>query len=157
MYSGNMIFSDFIFSPDPYLLKAQSTLEDGVFLTNVSGEGEFEGENAFSKYKRLKEIFSAGETAWLRMPMIKPLKAKLVELTLTEDARENMIGYSFRFQEVKEEYSSKNEMSFISVGEQKSVWDIEKDYAADAERILELNESISDCYDVHSGERIRIS
>ena len=89
--------------------------------------------------------------------MIKPLKAKLVELTLTEDARENMIGYSFRFQEVKEEYSSKNEMSFISVGEQKSVWDIEKDYAADAERILELNESISDCYDVHSGERIRIS
>lgn len=157
MYSGNMIFSDFIFSPNPYLLKAHSSLEEGVFLTSVSGEGEFEGENAFAKYKRLKEIFSAGETAWLRMPLIKPLKAKLVELTLSEDAVENKLGYTFRFQEVKEEYEPKNEMSFISVGEQKSVWDIERDYAADAEKILELNENISDCYDVHSGERIRIS
>lgn len=157
MYSGSMSFSDFIFSPNPYLLKAQSVLEDGVFLTNVSGEGEFEGETAFAKYKTLKEIFTRGDTAWLRMPMIKPLKAKLVELTLLEDARENMISFSFRFQEVKEEYIKNSEISYIKVEEEKSLWDIERKYGVACADLLGLNPDISDCYDIDEGERIRIA
>lgn len=156
MYSGNVSFSDFVFSPNPYLLNVQSSFENDAFSTSVSGEGEFEGSGAFAQYKRLKEIFTKGETAWLRMPMLKPLKAKLIELGLKEDARENMVGYSFRFQEIVESFNKSDEISFVTVESEKSLWDIEKNYGTSVERLLELNDCVCDCYDIKTGDKIRI-
>lgn len=157
MYSGNVKFSEFIFNPNPYLIKVESSYGEGASSTAVSGEGEFKGTNAFSKYKLLKELFMKGESAWLRLPKVKPLFAKLIGLNLIEDARENMVSYSFRFQEVEEKYTKPSEISYIVADDEKSLWDIERKYGVDVKTLLELNPEFPDCYSFATGDRIRIA
>lgn len=157
MYSGNITFSDFVFEPNPYLMNVESNYADDEFSTAVSGEGEFSGSDAFFKFKLLKEVFLRGETAWLRMPMVKPLRAKLIELNLKEDARENKLSYYFKFQEVKEKNNSSTPISYATVSDEASLWDIEKIYGVDVAELLELNPDFPDCYCIEKGKRIRIA
>lgn len=157
MYGSNIMFADFEFSPNPYLIKIESVYDSQAVSSTVSGEGEFTGENAFSKYKFLKEIFLKGEAKWLRIPKVKPIFAKLMALDLIQNAKENMVSYSFRFEEVAEKYIKPDEISYAEIAEEKSLWDIERNYGVAVETLLELNPEIPDCYSVNKGGMIRIA
>lgn len=157
MFNGLITFSDYVFSNNPYLINIKSSLENGGAATTVSGEGEFIGEDAFQQYKILKDIFLKGKSAWLRLPKAAPIKAKLTELNLMENARENMVSYSFSFEEVKEKYSEKIQVTYAEVKEEKSLWDIERIYGVSVSRIFELNPRLSSCYDILPGDKIRIA
>ena len=71
----------------------------GLSYRVMEGEGVFEGENAYSEFKKLATIFYQGGPGMLVHPVWQASNAYFVALELTQQPLENYVRYRFEFWE----------------------------------------------------------
>ena len=127
----------------------------------VSGMGEFFGENCFSQYKSLFELFkNSNDSSYLVIPNIDPFLAFFKSLKFLGDPSPNLLTYSFLFwEDIKDIY--KNEINvktdFYIADENENLWDISLKYNLNINDLLELNPFIRDPKEIlDEGERIAL-
>ena len=71
----------------------------GLSYRVMEGEGVFEGENAYSEFKKLATVFYQGGPGMLVHPVWQASNAYFVALELTQQPLENYVRYRFEFWE----------------------------------------------------------
>jgi len=146
---------------DFYIPKAGSVLQNYRRRKRViSGTGEFFGEDCFSQYENLFEIFkNSNGSSYLVIPNIDPFPAVFKNLKLLGDPSPNVVTYSFTFwEDTKDIY--KNEINIIknfhvTYGNE-SLWNISLKYNLNINDLLDLNSFIKDPKEILK-EGLRIS
>lgn len=146
---------------DIYIPKAGSVFQNYRRRKRIaSGTGEFFGEDCFSQYKDLFEVFkNSNDSSYLVIPNIDPFLATFKSLKLLGDPSPNMVTYSFTFwEDTKDIY--KNEINvikdfYITDGNE-SLWDISLEYNLNINDLLDLNPFIRDPKEILE-EGVRIS
>lgn len=70
----------------------------------LRGEGEFVGDDAYEKFRKLAEMFYSDEPRILVHPIWQCAPAWLVSLKLRQEPRKNYVSYEFEFWECFEGY-----------------------------------------------------
>ena len=153
---GKMSFKDFIFPINPRIIRishqriaakadvpyGKSVVEDlGSKGRIISGEGEFCGEGCIRDFLRLREVMDRGGSGILYLPSQSPIRAVFEMLELTAADAENVISYSFRFEECAENEVCQSEYIIDGDGIS-SLWDISYRYNIGIDRLAALNDHI---------------
>ena len=127
----------------------------------VSGTGEFFGEECFSQYKSLFDLFkNSNDSGYLVIPNIDPFLAFFKSLKLLGDPSPNLLTYSFLFwEDTKDIY--KNEINvktdFYIAGEDENLWGVSLKYNLNINDLLDLNPFVKDPKEIlDEGERIAL-
>ncbi len=156
---GKMSFGSFIFPINPYLLKithrrtvakaavpygypAVSDMGGGV--CEISGEGEFCGEDCVQQFAALRQYFENGGSHILYIPSEVPMLAVPVSLTLTGKDIENVIQYSFVFEGSEESgcLSQVKNLTRRTADGQKRLWDYANESGLSIETLKRLNPDV---------------
>ncbi|MBQ5562141.1 MAG: DNA circularization N-terminal domain-containing protein [Clostridia bacterium] len=152
---GKMSYKDFIFPVNPYLIKisrkkntavhkipfyADKVMDLGEQNRVITGEGEFFGSDCLEQFERLKEVFASKNGGILYIPSQKPLLAVFDSLELIAQDIQNVIKYSFRFIEIKD--NDNNIPEYIISDGNKSLWDYSYLFGIDIETLVRINTDI---------------
>lgn len=167
-----MRFKDFEFSVNPQKMQIKSSskiekvqtslnemsLENFIANPNViSGEGSFVGKDCQAEFQKLYEIFETGQAGELIFSGSQPLKALMTKLTKNLDSYEDVVFYEFEFVEVPKLKKMKNAwQSEYIIKDGETLWHVANYFNISIEFLMELNEHISNPFNVKKGDKVII-
>ena len=82
-----------------YYTQDGNTYFDGMgeMKRKITGSGVFSGENAYTEFKKLIDLFEQGEAGNLEHPVWGIRFCYLTGMELTQEPREDYVSYSFEF------------------------------------------------------------
>jgi len=113
----------------------------------LTGSGVFVGKKAYEHMKKLVEVYLQEEPGLLYHPVLELKRAYFEELELTEEPRENYVGYRFSFREesgdeaVKQTVSRDQRYIYTAAGGE-TIWDVAAVYKVTADSLMERNPHI---------------
>lgn len=159
-------------------------LEDmGLTRRVMKGEGEFTGADAYDQFKALATVFYSEGPGPLIHPVWQASNAYFVELSLSQEPRQDYVRYTFTFWESYDGYGGKTrlaqekkETSGAAAGAGKgapaaaresavvrhkvkkgeSLWKIARDYGVELQTILTLNPQIKNPNLILVGQEVRV-
>lgn len=141
------------------LPRAGCVLQDfGPCSREVSGEGDFSGEEFQKEFAQLLELYRKGEAALLSLPGCEPFPARLQTLDCTRGPYSNLIHYSFLFWEEgsAEQRLEAPAAQTHTVSEGETLWGIAASYGTTADDLAAKNPSIRRPDRLTPGEQVRL-
>lgn len=158
-------------------------LEDmGLTRRVMKGEGEFVGEDAYDQFKALATEFYSEGPGPLIHPVWQGSNAYFVELSLSQEPRQDYVRYTFTFWESYDGYGEKagltqekgaseaaagtgNSVQTAArenggvrhkVKKGESLWKIARDYGVELAALLKLNPGIKNPNLIYAGQKVRV-
>lgn len=158
-------------------------LEDmGLTRRVMKGEGEFVGEDAYDQFKALATEFYSEGPGPLIHPVWQGSNAYFVELSLSQEPRQDYVRYTFTFWESYDGYGGKagltqekgaseaaagtgNSVQTAArenggvrhkVKKGESLWKIARDYGVELAALLKLNPGIKNPNLIYAGQEVRV-
>lgn len=155
----------------------------GLTRRVMKGEGEFTGADAYDQFKALATVFYSEGPGPLIHPVWQASNAYFVELSLSQEPRQDYVRYTFTFWESYDGYGGKNGLtrekeetgtvSGVGNGGQEkagpgsgevrhkvkkgeSLWRIARDYGVELQTILNLNPQIKNPNLIFVGQEVRV-
>lgn len=129
----------------------------GKELCRISGEGVLFGPNCIEQYQRLEKLQLYHTPSKLVLPKMQPIYAYLRELSLSAEAKDDILRYRFVFMETKSPHRALQGVQYyVTVSQGESLWDISYTFGRPIEALTALNPQISLIDDIDEGERVRI-
>lgn len=119
----------------------------------ISGSGKLTGDNARQCAHSLMRIFKSKGSGYLFAPDISPMKAFFSELSISYNASENCVSYSFTFVEDSENKSFSFDFGYTYALEGENLYDISNRTDVAVEKLFEYND-YADLFSVSEGDRI---
>lgn len=154
----------------------------GLTRRVMKGEGEFVGADAYDQFKALATVFYSEGPGPLIHPVWQGANAYFVELSLSQEPRQDYVRYTFTFWESYDGYGGKNGLTQeketpgaaagtgngaqmaawegdgvrhrVKKGE--SLWKIARDYGVPIQAILDLNPQIKNPNLILVGQEVRV-
>lgn len=145
----------------------------------MKGEGEFIGEDAYSQFGQLANVFYSGGPGQLIHPLWQAANAYFVSLRLEQEPLRDYVRYSFEFWEEANYYrgevrtwSSQNTQSsgtaqtsqstqtipvYYQVVKGDTLWAIASRYGMALSDLIALNPQIKNPNLIHIGDEVRVS
>lgn len=155
----------------------------GLTRRVMKGEGEFVGADAYDQFKALATVFYSEGPGVLIHPVWQASNAYFVELSLSQEPRQDYVKYTFTFWESYDGYEGKTGLIqerqetgaaagtgnggrgvFPSgsgevrhrVKKGESLWKIARDYGVELQAILDLNPQIKNPNLILVGQEVRV-
>ena len=165
-----MRFRDFVFPADPGKLEtvyrrrvtetalpgASSAADGGSLCREITGSGEFVGEDAAAQFEALQHAMEAGGPGLLCLPGQRPFLALAEMLELTGKHHPNALGYTFRFVEAepkKEEFLPE----YVTAEEGETLWDIAWRFGRNIDDMVRVNNHVPKIRRLRAGEKIYVA
>lgn len=114
----------------------------GPRATEVSGEGELFGAQAYVWYHRLAQLHREGGAGLLYLPGEQPFYARFADFSVCAQPGEQGLFYTFLFVEDTQAASCGALTVYHTVSEGETLFDIAARYGADVGALLEKNPGI---------------
>lgn len=155
----------------------------GLTRRVMKGEGEFVGEGAYDQFKALATTFYSEGPGPLIHPVWQAANAYFVELSLSQEPRQDYVRYTFTFWESYDGYEGKTGLNqgkeetgtaaqagkggqvkavsgsgeiWHRVRKGESLWKIARNYGVELQRLLELNPRIKNPNLILAGQEVRV-
>lgn len=163
-----MSYKGFIFDVNPSSIKAElskSIAKKSILFKSgraqemcfepakISGSGRFTGDNARQCAHNLMRVFKSRGPAYLLAPDIPPMKAYFSDLSISYNADENCVSYSFAFIEDSEDKQFSYDFGYTYALEGENLYDISNRTDVDIERLFEYND-YPDLFSVSEGDKV---
>lgn len=153
-----MSYKGFIFEVNPGVIKikhrsrlvqsavpygSDSVRNLGRRASEVSGEGEFIGENCTEQFERLRQTFCDEGSGLLLLPGFEPMYAFFDSLELLEEPSDKLIRYAFSFCEdtSARHFEDSPKRTYTAEGGE-TLWDISYKFGIKVEKLLDCNTNI---------------
>ncbi len=136
--------------------------ETGLSGRKISGSGEFSGEDAYSQFLELYQVFCQSGQGILYHPVVGAVEAHFSRLDLDQEPAANYVAYSFEFIEVGQTSQpevvepEEDEQRLHTVAEGESFWTICSLYGLTALELAVLNPSVSNPVELEAGMILRV-
>jgi prophage DNA circulation protein len=148
--------------------------ELGLTRRVLKGEGEFEGEDAYTEFKKLAYVFYDPGPGTLVHPIWQTTQAYFVELSLKQEPRRDYVRYAFTFWETYDGYrdtviqatvagddntstnGSTTGAVYHTVTQGDTLWAIAGRYNVSLSTLVSLNPQIKNPNFVLVGEKVRV-
>ena len=120
----------------------------------MKGEGEFIGEDAYTQFGQLANVFYSGGPGQLIHPLWQTANAYFVSLRLEQEPMRDYVRYSFEFWEEANYYSGP---VYYQVVKGDTLWSIAMRYGMALSDLIALNPQIKNPNLIHIGDEVRVS
>ncbi len=130
--------------------------ENSVLARTVRGEGEFFGEGAFEQYSRFYQEFLRAGEGLLQLPGLSPFPAYFTALSLTGQAGQDSLSYTFEFREkprLSAESEAESPPEYYTVQSGDTLWEIAARYGMSLEQLCSLNTQTDN---LSEGSKVRL-
>lgn len=130
--------------------------ETAVLARRVQGEGEFFGQDAFTQYLQLQQVFSDPGEGLLQLPGLSPFPAFFTALSLTGRAGVQSLSYSFEFCEKPQFQIPDSPVSspqYHTAREGETLWDIAAQHSLGVADLVSLGAQQAP---FQGGEKVRL-
>ncbi|MBR3148970.1 MAG: hypothetical protein IKF64_02280 [Eubacterium sp.] len=119
----------------------------------ISGSGKFCGADAGEKAHELMRIFEKGGASYLFAPHIAPMKAFFTDLSMSVNAEEDCVDYTFSFTEECTEKKSRYSFGYTYARRGENLYDIANRCSVKSEKLFEANDYM-DMFSVQEGDKV---
>lgn len=119
----------------------------------ISGSGRFAGDHARQYAHSLMRIFRSKGSAYLFAPDFEPMKAFFSDLSISYNAGENCVSYTFSFIEDSENKQFSFDFGYTYALEGENLYDISNRTDVAVEKLFEYN-VYPDLFSVNEGDKV---